>query len=126
MFSVEDETGVIRLDGNILHVYNTRTGEVLKPAQAPLHLSRHWYSLMDIMQARHHLYDGSIHDTPPRGDQKPIISKEGWVIDHEGKHLLWLPTEWRAADWEKVEWFSDIATIQFVSPGFGNIITKLY
>ena len=127
-FLIEGEIGVIKSDGNILHVYNTRTGEAQEPTQALLHSSGPWYSLMDIMKARHHLYDGSVHDAPPGDDWKPSQDnlKEGWMKDREGRHLMWLPVEWRAADWNEVEWFSDIATIQFGIPHFGNTITKLY
>ena len=127
-FSVEGETGAISCDGNVLHVYNTRTGDVLKPAQESLQLGRHWYSLLDRIQARRYLYDDPARGDPPEDDWKPSSTtlKEGWIKDREGKHLLWLPIEWRATDWNEVEWFPDIATIQFVSPHLGSIIAKLY
>jgi hypothetical protein len=128
MFSVEGETGAIKSGGGILCVYNTRTGEVLKPAQAPLYSNGPWYSLKDMMQAGHHLSSSSIYGVPLNDNCKPpqTALEEGWVKDHEGKHLLWLPVEWRAVDWGEMEWFTDSATMQFVSQGHGSIIIKLY
>ena len=127
-FSIEGETGIIKSDGKILHVYNTTTGEVLEPAQTLLRLSGPWYSLVDIMKARRHLYDGSVGDAPPRDNWKPSTSalKEGWMKDREGRHLMWLPFEMRRVGWNEMEWFPDIATIQLAVPHFGGIIVRLY
>lgn len=118
-FLIEGETGVIKSDGDILHAYNTRTGEVLGPAQMPLRLNGPWYSILDITRGQHRCYDGSM---PPH-----VISR-GWVRDSEGRHLLWLPIDPGAAHlgWERVEWFSDIATIRFVTRHSGSVIAKLY
>ena len=127
-FSIEGETGVIKSNGKVLHVYNTTTGEVLEPTKTPLYLNGPWYSLVDIMKARHHLYDGSVSEAPLGEDWKPSQDtlKEGWFKDREGRRLMWVPAEWRTTDGNGVEWFSDIATIQFVAINFGRTITKLY
>ena len=116
-FSIEGETGVVESDGNIVQVYNTRTGEVCEPARTPLRLNEPRYSITDIRWARH---------LPPGDDWKPSNTlKDGWVKDREGRRLLWLPAEWRAVDWDNVEWFSNIATIRFKTPHFEGI-AKLY
>ena len=127
-FSVEGETGIIKCNGNVLHVCNTDTGEVLEPAVTLLHLNGPWYPLTNTWQALHYLYDGDMGGTPPGDSWEPLQTtlKEGWIKDREGRHLLWLPVEWRAVDWNEVEWFSNIATIRFVTPECGNIIAKLY
>ena len=57
MFLVEGEIGVVESDRKILHVYNTRTGEVFEPAQMLLYLNGSWYSLADITETWHRLYD---------------------------------------------------------------------
>ena len=128
MFSVEGETGVVKSDGKILHAYNTGTGEVLEPARVPPQSNGPWYSLTDIMQTWHHLFDGSVGDAPSGDDWRPSEDtvKEGWMIDREGRHLLWLPVEWRAVDWNEAEWFSNIAAIRFEPPGGHRVIVKLY
>ena len=127
-FSVEGETGIIKFNEKILRVYNTTTGEVLEPAQTPLRLSGPWYSLMDITKARYHLYDGTVGDAPP-GDNWKLSQntlKEGWLKNREGRHLLWLPFELRAAEWNEMKWFSDIATLQLTIPHFGSAVIRLY
>ena len=126
IFSVEGEYGVIKSDGGP-HAYNTRTGEVLEPT--PAHSIGPWYSLADVTRARHHPYDRSGHDTPQKDDwgSSRIALKEGWVKSREGKHLMWLPVEWRVMERYGVRWFSDIATMRFLSPqGEPVIAIKLY
>ena len=115
IFSVGGGFAAIKSDGDTLHAYNTRSGEVVAPAQVPLYPSGPWHPLVDIKQARHHLYDGSAQHTPLEDDWRPSRSamKEGWVKDREGKYLLWLPIEWRVAEWHKVVWFSEIATMRY-------------
>ena len=127
IFSVEGEYTVIKTDGDTPHVYNTRTGEVLESARAPLHPSGSWYSLVDITLARHHTYNNSAQNPPPEDDWRPsrIALEKGWVKDREGKRLLWLPIEWRVGEWHEVQWFSDIATMRYSSQG-EPITIKLY
>jgi len=97
VFLIEGETGVIKSDGKILHIYNTTTGEVLKPTQELVHLKEPHHLLVGMKRGQDCLYDTSAHITSPEGDEKPsqAIHKGGWIEDHDGKHLLWLPVEWR-------------------------------
>ena len=127
IFSVEGEHAVIKSDGDTPHIYNTRTGEVLELAQAPLHLGGPWYPLVDIKQARNHFYEGSARNAPTEDDWGPSRTcfKEGWVKDHQGKHLLWLPSEWRVGEGHRVQWFSDTAIMRFLLCG-EPVTIKLY
>ena len=112
-FSVEGETAVI-MSGDALHVYNTRTGEkTLEPAPATLDWGKYCYL-------------GDLPNSQFRGDWNPLRDMEkGWVKDGGGRHLLWLPVEWRVSD--NMEWFSDIAVIQFeVPPSRIFTVIKLY
>jgi len=97
VFLIKGETGVIKSDGKTLHIYNTGTGEVLKPTQELVHLKEPHHLLVGMKRGQDYLYDTSAHITSPEGDEKPsqAIQKEGWIEDHDGKHLLWLPIEWR-------------------------------
>jgi len=119
IFSVEGEHMAIKSDGDTPHIYNTRTGEVIDPAQALLHFGGPWYSLVDIKQAHHHPEDGSVQNATPEDDWRPSRAalKEGWVMNQEGRHLLWLPIEWRVEEWHEVQWFSDITVMRFLSQG---------
>ena len=120
-FSVEGETAVIRSD-DAPHVYHTRTGETLELASTDLHWSK--YHLL-VPNAQSHIYGGSIGDTPPRDDWNPIRNiTKGWVKDRGGRHLLWLPVEWRA--YNEMDWFSDVAIIQFWVSPLQTVTVKLY
>ena len=129
-FAIEGEIGVIKSEENVIHVYNTETGEMLDPTQTALRLSGPWYSFGEMIQARRHVYDGSVGHSPILDDWKPseALFREGWMEGREGehKHMLWLPNEWRGMEWDEVEWLSDIATVQFASPHFGCIIARLH
>ena len=124
IFSVEGEHAVINSDGDTPHIYNTRTGDVLEPTQAPPHLGGPWYSLVDLKQARDQFYD---QNAPIEDGWEPSRTglKKGWVKDREGKHLLWLPVEWRVGEWHRVQWFSHISTMRFLLQG-EPITIKLY
>jgi len=126
-FSFEGETGLFKSDETIIHSYNIRTGEALDLLQPPQPLHERWTSILDIMYTQCNLYDHLVHNPPPGDDWEPseAILEEGWVEDHEKKHLLWLPVEWRAADWENVDWVPNIATIQFPCPDRTPVIVKL-
>ena len=119
IFSAESEYVTIRSDGDAPHIYNTITGAVIEPTQAPIHSNGPWYSLVEIQQVRHHFDDSSVQNPPPEGDWRPSRTalKRGWVKDREGKHILWLPIEWRVEEWHEVRWFSDIAVMRFLSQG---------
>ena len=121
-FSVEGETAVIR-SSNYLHIYNTRTGETLELAPAAPHWGK-YRPLGDMPNAQSHLDGGSTGDTPPRDDWNPLQNaRKGWVEDRGQRRLLWLPVEWRD---RKMEWFSDVAIIQFEASFHQLITIKLY
>ena len=124
-FLVEGGTGAVR-DGKTLFVYNAITGEVIEPTQEPTPFHGPWYTFKDHLQAKDHHNDSSQDSTPSTNKQKPTQTnlKEGWMKDHEGKCLLWLPTEWRVKK-NKVRWFSDTSTIKFNSELDKPIIIKL-
>jgi len=123
MFSVEGEIGVIIPGEDISHIYHIKTGKVLDFCQVFLHLNGPWYSLGGMGQAQNHLYHSSTHSAFPEDscDSSKITFGEGWIKNHEGKHLMWLPVEWRIADENlddegDIKWFSDITTMRITSP----------
>ena len=122
--SVDGETAVIKTYCVVLHTYNTRTGEALAPDRTALDRGK-MYHLSTVMDTQSHLYYDSIGDTPPpRDDWNPLQNKKkGWVKDRGGRHLLWLPVEWRDRE---MKWFFDVAIIQFESPYPRLITIKLY
>jgi WD40 repeat protein len=122
-FSVEGRIGVIKSNQTILHTYSIRTGRVIKSTREP---QAPWYSLEDIPQTQNRLHDNSMDDPPPNADWRPLPTKEGWVKDCEGKHLLWLPIEWRQMGYGIEGWAPKIATVQLISPQLKSIIIKLY
>ena len=127
-FLFEGDTGFFKADRTTLHAYNIRTGETLELAQLPQHQHECWTSILDIMYVQCGIHDNPVHDPPPGDSWGPseAMFKEGWIEDHEKKHILWLPVEWRATDWGDIDWVSDIATIQFPCPDRTPVIVKLY
>jgi len=110
MFLVEGQVGVIKKDGNILHVYHTGTGEVLHSTQVPQHSSSHWYHFSEVLCGRHYHYCHNLPQdtTSPKDSWQPTL-QGGWVKDFKGKHWLWVPVEWRK-DWDSAGWRQDITT----------------
>jgi len=94
-----------------------------------------WGPFWFIFQGWHHLHNHFM-DSAPLKDRRGLLNvtleEGGWVTDHKGKHLSWLPIEWEMgtviADGEGGEvvgWFPHgISTIQFESPGHYSIIIK--
>ena len=123
-FSAKGETAVIT-SGDTPHAYNTRTGETLNVSQAAPDWSS-WRSC-SLNGIQSHLYDGLIGDAPPRNDWNPLRNvRKGWVEDRGGRHLMWLPVEWRAMGHWDTKWFSDVAIIQFQAPSSKIVTIKLY
>lgn len=124
---VEGDTGVVLLDGIKVHAYNTRTGEVLKPPHEYSRLNACLHPLVGGIVDYDHPYNHSMYGAPPGGDQGPSLAafKKGWMEDH-GRHLLWLPVEWRVTDWDRAEWFSEISTMQFNHQSYPPTIIRLY
>jgi hypothetical protein len=125
-FRVEGQVGIIKLDGDVLHVYHTETGEVLHPTRAPQHFSGRWHTLSESHRGQDYLcyHNLSQCDTPPedRWQTSQATLREGWVKDPEGKHRLWVPVEWRT-EWDPADWLHDITT-QFGYIGDRPIIIK--
>ena len=121
-FSVEGETGIIK-SGKTLHIYNSKTGEILEPVEELPRCSGPWYSFNDNLQAR---CNTSVQNAPPKDNRKPSFEKE-WLKDHQGKCLLWQPIEWRLNLNRKpnIEWVPDISTLKFKFLDGNSVIIKL-
>jgi len=113
IFLVEGQLGVIKPDGDSLHVYNTETGEVLLPVQAPQNFGSRWYHFNEPLWGRHYLryHNLSQCDGPPRDGWQTSRAtlQQGWVKDAECKYRLWVPVEWRM-DWDPADWRHDVTT----------------
>jgi len=128
-FTVDGETGVVKYGTN-LHVYNSRTGEVLDSAQELPRFGGSWYSFNDNLQVQDDHCSGLGQDLPPKYKWKRSDTtwcwKDGWLKDSQGKCLLWLPSDWRV-DWRSnMEWFPDISTIKFKSHDGKPTMIKLH
>ena len=114
-FLVEGHIGVIGRDGNVLRVYQTETGKVLRPTQAPRRFNGRRYDFGEPLCGRDHLSHHNLSQpniSPEDSWQTSRATlREGWVKDPEGKHRLWVPVEWRT-DWDPADWRQDV-TIQF-------------
>ena len=114
-FKVQGQVGAIKLPGNALYVYHTQTGETLPPTQAPWYFHKPWdVVLIDwIHFGRDYLHFHNLHqgEIPPgdRWKTSRATLREGWVKDAEGRHRLWVPTEWRG-DWDPEDWRHDVTT----------------
>jgi len=120
-FSVEGETGIIK-SGKTLHIYNSKTGEILEPVQELPRCSGPWYSFNDNSQAR---CNTSVQNAPPKDNRKPSFVK-GWLKDHQGKCLLWQPIEWQLNRRRNIEWYPNISTLKFKFRDETPIIIKLH
>jgi len=116
---VEGQVGTIRMDEKALHVYHTGTGEVLYPTQEPRDLHSGWgFLLPGVFDQNHFRFHSLSQCNVPLKDRwqtSRATVREGWVKDAEGKHRLWIPTEWRSC-WVPMYWRHDITT-QFTSLG---------
>jgi len=125
-FLVEGQRGAIQPEGGSLHVYNTETGEILLPIQAPRDFSSRWYHFNELLSGQHYLlyHNLSQRDTPPQDSWQTSRAtlQQGWVKDAEGRHRLWVPVEWRK-DWDPADWRHDVAT-QFSHLGGRPVLIK--
>jgi len=107
--SIRDQTVVMELNGNVTHAYETGTGEVLDPAQVPpYHNSRH-YTLSEMKLGLHYHHRSFIKPNAHSANDWPVswaTLREGWVKDSEGRHRVWIPTEWRL-DLSRASWFDN-------------------
>ena len=124
IFLVEDQIVIVK-NGGVTHTYNTGTGEVIEPTQAPPNHHGHlYYYSIEMQYCQHYLYYHNL-DTQPilSEDNWPLSSttlREGWVKDPEGKHRLWIPAQWRANT--KPGWFHNITTLRINHPSGAVII----
>lgn len=114
-FSVEDEIAAIKLNGYVIRVYHTETGEILESAGAPRRLRSTWYRFHNRQQDECDLYHRSLckqHRLPERDwPVSEATLQEGWVKDREGKHRLWLHARWRSAG-NDVDWLYNTTTLR--------------
>jgi len=125
-FFVEDQVVAIRWQGLVVCVYNMRTGELLRPAQAPSHHHTLGYSLWDLLYIPHylHCHESNIHIIHSENDWQVSRTtlQEGWVKDPEGRHRLWVPIQWRVSI-ISVGWLSKIMALRLNLQG-GSIVIK--
>ena len=118
---VEGQVGFIVLPGNVSHVYDTETGEVLSTKEPPGDVQSTTYKLNSFYWGREYLRLHNLHqcDTAPgdRWKTSEATLQEGWVKDAEGKHRLWVPADWRG-HWNIEDWRHDVTT-QFSYLGDG-------
>ena len=114
VFSVEDETAVIRRDlwGASDHTYRIGTGEIIKPVEME-HVERIWYRFRDKPECD--FYNRDLWGCDGTSDEcewhvLQTALQEGWVKDPEGKHRLWLHARWRLARGD-VRCFDKVATL---------------
>jgi hypothetical protein len=114
-FTAEGEIAVLSMYGYTIHAYNTRTGEVLKPAEAPKFLESTWYHFDDQREKGCNQYHHDLCKHQQEGDSEWPISQvalqEGWVKDPEGKCRLWLQPSWRSAG-NDVDWLNNASTLR--------------
>jgi hypothetical protein len=114
--SVEDQAVFIKDEETIIHTYHTETGEVLKLAQT---LPDCWefHNLCDVGHGEHHphCHQGNEHN-PHSEDNWPHLEEavwQGWIMDPEGKHQLWIPVKWRSPDDDSMGWLHNVKTLWF-------------
>jgi WD40 repeat protein len=102
-FFVEGEIAAIKLNGHVIRVYHTGTGDILELDKAPLCTGyRFHHPLQDECDLYHR--DLLKHHGPLNSDW-PVSQttlQGGWIKDLEGKHRLWLHAHWRSpksTDW---------------------------
>jgi len=114
-FSVEDEIAEVRHNGHVIHIFHTRTGEILKSVNMPQHHGRTWYHFHNPHKDECNLYHHNLcmPNKVPNCDW-PISQtalEEGWVKDPEGKYCLWLYAHWRSAG-NDVDWLNRVTTLR--------------
>ena len=102
----------------IWHAYHIETGEVLERAQISKLPSHPSYSSWVELPEPYHLHCHKLKGNPPKADC-PVSwdsLKKGWVEDSEGRHLLWIPTEWRVGLGDAL-WCYKVRTLQLCPLG---------
>ena len=103
-FKLKEQVGAIKRGKDICVLFNTETGEVLQPDQAPKRFGHSWNLFGQTFCGRDYL---RFHNPPrpsasPKGSQTtlPVTLSEGWVEDYNRRRRLWMPVEWRASGWD--------------------------
>ena len=116
-FMVEDQVGVVGIDGIFPLTYHTETGDVLGRTLKPQTFSSRWVSFYKPIGYREYQRlrnrNHPTHDARP-GDRWLILpatmEDAGWVRDPEGKHRFWVPATWRKCLGQD-GWHDDITTL---------------
>ncbi|KAF9784513.1 hypothetical protein BJ322DRAFT_850627 [Thelephora terrestris] len=120
-FKTEEHVGGrgFKMEERALFVYHTETGELLQHQSVPKHFSGYWNFDRVLLRGRDHLrcHNISPSNTSLEGTSQ-ITLQEGWAKDPEGRHMLWIPAEWRKS-WHCADWLHD-ARIQFSVIGRGR------
>ena len=123
-FWVKGQVGFIMPPRHAPYVYDTETGGVL-PAKASQYYGS--FALVNDLCFgwRYLQFQNLSGHGIPSGDSWQISEatlRGGWVKDAEGKHRLWVPTEWRT-DWDPADWRHDVTT-QFGHLGGRAVVIK--
>ena len=114
-FLIENQAVVVECGGRIVQVYHTGTGRVLESTP---HRLGGFYPLQSIQLCHHYPHYCKLKWLDSKvGDKSlvtPITISDGWVKDLEGKHWLWIPTNWRV-DFNQAAWLPN--TTLWLNPG---------
>ena len=114
------QVGSIALDRILIHIYHSGTGETPKDTLEFDHGFNPWYNLKVTSQGQYYLSWDELNQTNNPSEDNGLTPQtafqEGWVKDPEGRHLLWLPVEWRIVE-GCVKLFYYFATLQLELPG---------
>ena len=126
-FLHEGQTGAIRdtSDSGTTHFYNTRTGEIIDSSPPPSHSANSWRGSTNIL-GWFHLRHRDLDERSDHAEDNWLVSKStvqrGWVTDPAGKHVLWVPVEWRA--FLIATWYYDITTLRLSFSPRESVVVK--
>ncbi|KAF9783107.1 hypothetical protein BJ322DRAFT_136413 [Thelephora terrestris] len=115
-FLVAGETAIIRFNHMNVYAYHIGTGEAINLTSMSVSSNHAFYRFdNELGNDECDLYHDNLHAQKKSIESKWSISqatlKEGWVKDPEGKHMLWVPPNWRAIGGD-VYWFHDTKSLQ--------------
>jgi len=123
-FSAKTQTGAINSKKGPLHIYHSRTGQVLGNLLQPMDHQHCHVNMHEASSYHHHPFVDKDH-IPHKDDWQTSQAtlQEGWVKDPEGRHQLWLPVEWRVSLQDE-SWCPSTTTLCFKLPGDKVITIK--
>jgi len=128
MFTLKDQIVITedRWNKTIVHAYHSVTGELLEPQPHydTLPSGTYWYCSLEMSVGKHYPHYHDLHEwvlPESDGQVSKATLQEGWVTDSKGKHLLWVPIEWRISEYGTGGWLSDITAL-WLFPSSGTII----